>query len=111
MPPKEKEIVVEGNNIELRGNKGYDIYLNDNQIGVIEGSYCYLESINIKPNKRDQGFGTEAVKLFIKIARKANCDEIKTSSVLNSGMEHILTNKFNFNRINEESNRFRKKLI
>lgn len=110
MTAKEKEIVIEGENIELRGNKGYDIYLDNEQIGVIEGSYCFLESIHIRADKRNQGFGTESMRLFIEISRNANCDKIKTSSVLNAGMEHILKNKFNFELKDEKNNRFEKKL-
>lgn len=110
MPPKEKEIIIEGENIELRGNIGYDIYLDNEQIGVIEGSQCFLDSIHIKAKERRNGFGTEAVKLFINVAEKANCDEIRTSTVLNSAMEHILTKKFNFEPTDEDRNAFKKKL-
>lgn len=110
MVAREEEFTFKGENIELRGNKGYDIYLDDEQIGTIEGDYCFLESIHIEPSKRNQGFGTEAVRLFVEIAESSGCDKITTSSVLHSGMEHILENKHDFELTNEDNMRFTKKL-
>lgn len=110
MVAKEEQFTFEGEYIELRGNKGYDIYLDDEQIGTIEGDYCFLESIHIEPDKRNQGFGTEAVGLFIEIAKSSGCDTITTSSVLHSGMEHILENKHDFELTDGENMRFKKEL-
>lgn len=94
--PQEEQLTISGDTVELRGNKGYDIYVNNTQIGVIEGDYCFLQSIQIDAEHRNKGYGTEAVRLFIELARQAGCDTIKTSAVLHSGLEHILVNKFDF---------------
>lgn len=92
------EIVVPGDNIELHGNGDgtYEIHLiNPDQksnscIGVIEGTHNTLTDIHIEEAYRGRGYGRETIELYIKQAKKANCDHMITTAVLHDAVAYVL---------------------
>ena len=93
-----EETAISGEHIELRGSGNYEIYLDTTLIGHLEiGNDCTLHDIGIEPQYRGEGYGREAIELFIELAKKANCDTIKTTVVLHGAVKHVLLdNGFEF---------------
>lgn len=104
-----EEIIRSGDTIELRGLGSYNIYLEDKLIGHLETqSNCKLMDIQIDSEYRGNGYGREAIELFIEIAEEANCSTISTSAVLHGAVQHVLED--NGFTMNPDTRRYKKEI-
>lgn len=94
--------------LEKSGGNSYDILSDNDIIGFIEETECHLQKIEIKKQYRNKGYGTKALKLWIK-QKKDECEKIETTSIVSYNMERILK-KLNFERKEENPSHFIKYL-
>ena len=74
----------------------YDVFLEDEIIGYIEGSSGYLLMIDIEETYQGKGYGTAALQQFITLEIAAGAETIETSTITSPAMEHICS-KLGFN--------------
>ncbi|AXG10855.1 hypothetical protein [Haloplanus rubicundus] len=69
---------------------GYDILLNGERVGAIEGVPGKIEHIDVKLHLQDKGIGRAAFNEFIALSQAHGVSEVTTNNVMHPAMEHIL---------------------
>lgn len=69
---------------------GYDIYVDGDCAGAIEGVPGRIEYLLIEPYMEGKGVARAALHEFIHLSRAHGASEITTNNVVNPAMEHIL---------------------
>lgn len=95
--------------IEKVEGSGYEIRVNGEEIGYIESNQNFLTQIEIFPDYRGHGYGTEAVRQFVEKQREAGATYVETSSVVSSQMEAIVL-KLGFDRAEGDESHWRLEL-
>jgi GNAT superfamily N-acetyltransferase len=76
--------------ILTKGTLGYNILLNGERVGAIEGVPGKIEHIEVKLHLQDKGIGRAAFNEFIALSQAHGLSEVTTNNVMHPAMEHIL---------------------
>lgn len=80
---------------------GYNILLNGEYVGAIEGVPGKMEMIEVELHLRDKGIARAAVNEFIAVSQAHGVSEVTTNNVMHPAMEHILESE-GFEKRSEE---------
>jgi len=69
---------------------GYDILLDGDAIGVIEGFPGMIEHLMIRGQWENMGAGRAALNEFVSLSQELGISEITTNNPVHDAMEHIL---------------------
>jgi GNAT superfamily N-acetyltransferase len=87
--------------ILTKGTLGYNILLNGEYVGAIEGFPGKMEMIEVELHLQDKGIGRAAVNEFIALSQAHGVSEVTTNNVMHPAMEHILESE-GFEKRSEE---------
>ncbi|WP_255149774.1 GNAT family N-acetyltransferase [Halorarius halobius] len=80
----------------------YDLLKNGEKIGRFRYVENHLESIEVNPDNRGEGYGTEALKVWIESCKEEGYSEVTTTPATSQEMKYILK-KLGFERIKNPS--------
>lgn len=69
---------------------GYDILVNGERVGAIEGRLGYLEHIEVEMHWEGKGVARAALNEFISLSREHGETTVTTNNATHPAMEHIL---------------------
>jgi len=69
---------------------GYDILVDGEYAGAIEGVSGELEYLTVELHWEDKGVGRAALNEFIELSLIEGCSEVSTNNATHPAMEHIL---------------------
>lgn len=72
------------------GMLGYDILVEGESAGAIEGVPGHLEYIEVDMHWKGKGVGRAALNAFIDLSREQGVSEVTTNNAVHPAMEHIL---------------------
>jgi len=82
---------INPNNVTLtEGTLGYNILVEGEHVGAIEGVPGHLEHIEVELHWEGKGVGRAALKAFIDLSREQGVSEVTTNNAVHPAMEHIL---------------------
>ena len=69
---------------------GYDIRVDGERVGSIEGILGELEYLVVEPHCQDKGIARAALNEFVSLSRLNGFSEVTTNNAIHPAMEHIL---------------------